>query len=458
MGILQAVKRWLSVSKPVAEKEFNIEPIGSTQMQSWVTECVNAYKGSPLWLSPDDHIDTVNFAKTLCSEAARLAMLGTKITVDGSARAKWLQERIDAYYGKIREWVEYGCAYGTIILKPNGENVALYTPGEFEVTHTTGGKIDGVVFHNAEKLGDKWYTRLEYHRFEGSSYVISNKCYVGNSKGNTEKRIDIALTPWSDLAEETSVSNISGPLFAVFRTPGANNIDLGSALGLPIFSEAIQELRDLDVAYSRNSKEVLDSKRLVMLDTDRVLPYGTAGALDKVTMPDYIKLVDGDTSTESDIYHEINPALNTETRMVGINALLGQIGFKVGFSNGYFVFNESGGIQTATQVESDDRRTIQFIKDIRDQLEECLRGLIYSLDVFVTLYGLAPAGSYEAIYDFGDLTYNHEEDRAVWQTWATLGFVPKWMVLTKFAGMTEEEAKAAVAEAQPKTMLFGGEE
>lgn len=448
-----------------AKEEFNIEPIGSEQLRRWVTECVNAYKGNPLWLDADDHIDTVNFAKTLCSEAARLAMLGTKITVDGSARAKWLQERIDAYYGKLREWVEYGCAYGTIILKPNGENVALYTPDEFEVTHTTGSKIDGVVFHNAEKLGDKWYTRLEYHRFEGSSYVISNKCYAGNSKGNTEKRIDIALTPWSDLAEDTSVSNISSPLFAVFRTPGANNIDLGSALGLPIFSEAIQELRDLDVAYSRNSKEIIDSKRTVLLDSDSMVFAGapapkTASALrsarNQFGLPDYVRNVRGDGREM--FYQEINPTLQTETRMVGINALLGQIGFKVGFSNGYFVFNESGGIQTATQVESDDRRTIQFIKDIRDQLEECIRGLIYALDVFATLYRLAPAGSYEAVYDFGDLTYNHEEDRAVWQTWATLGFVPKWMVLTKFAGMTEEEAKAAVAEAQPKTMLFGGEE
>ena len=451
--------------KPRAKEEFNIEPIGSEQLRRWVTECVNAYKGNPLWLDDDDHIDTVNFAKTLCSEAARLAMLGTKITVDGSARAKWLQGSVDAYYGKLREWVEYGCAYGTIILKPNGENVALYTPDEFEVTHTTGRKIDGVVFHNAEKLGDKWYTRLEYHRFEGSSYVISNKCYVGNSKGNTEKRIDIALTPWSDLAEETSVSNISGPLFAVFRTPGANNIDLGSALGLPIFSEAIQELRDLDIAYSRNAKEVLDSKRTVLLDSDTKLPAGasvpkTSAAIgrarEQMGLPDYVRNVRGDGREM--FYQEINPTLQTETRMVGINALLGQIGFKVGFSNGYFVFNESGGIQTATQVESDDRRTIQFIKDIRDQLEECLRGLIYALDVFATLYGLAPAGSYEAVYDFGDLTYNRDEDRTRWWGYVVAGKIPMWMFLTKFEGMTEEEARAAVAEAQPKTMLFGGEE
>ena len=451
--------------KPRAKEEFNIEPIGSEQLRRWVAECVNAYKGNPLWLDADDHIDTVNFAKTLCSETARLTMLGTKISVDGSARAKWLQGRIDAYYGKLREWVEYGCAYGTIILKPNGENVDVYTSDEFEVAHSTGGKIDGVVFHNAEKLGDKWYTRLEYHRFEGGSYVISNKCYVGSSKGNTEKRIDIALTPWADLADETSISNIEDTLFAVFRTPGANNIDLGSALGLPIFSEAIQELRDLDIAYSRNAKEVLDSKRTVLLDSDTMLSAGTSvpktsaalgRAREQMGLPDYVRNVRGDGREM--FYQEIDPTLRTETRMVGINALLGQIGFKVGFSPGYFVFNEKTGMVTATQVESDDRRTIQFIKDIRDQLEECLSGLIYALNVFATLYGLAPAGSYEAVYDFGDLTYNREEDRTRWWGYVVAGKIPMWMFLVKFEGMTEDEAKAAVAEAQPKTMLFGGEE
>ena len=67
--------------KPKAKDEFNIEPVGSAQMREWVMECVNAYRGNPCWLDPDDHIDTVNFAKTLCSETTRLTMLGTKITV-----------------------------------------------------------------------------------------------------------------------------------------------------------------------------------------------------------------------------------------------------------------------------------------------------------------------------------------------------------------------------------------
>ena len=442
-----------------ARDEFNIEPISSAQMDAWIQECVQIYKGSPSWISEEDHIDTVCFAKAVCSETARLATLGIGIHIDGSARAEWLQAQIDSVYYQLREWVEYGCAYGTVILKPNGDSVQLYTYGNFEITHCTNGKIDGAIFHNYQKVGDNWFTRLEYHRFEGRLYAITNKCYIGNSPNDTKKAIDIKQTPWADLMEEARIANMDRPLFGVLRMPHANNIDISSPYGLPVFSEAVQELRDLDIAYSRNAKEIVDSKRTVLLDSDRLLPNAKKLAAGENALPDYVKLVDGSGELGSDIYHEINPELNTDTRLKGINALLSQIGYKIGFSNGYFVFNESSGIQTATGVEAEQQRTVQFIKDVRDKLEDCLSGLIYALNVFADLYALAPGGIYEIVYDFGDITYDREHDRGRWWNYVAQGKVPAWRFFVKFEGMTEEDAKAMVAEAAPKQpSLFGKEE
>ena len=442
-----------------ARDEFNIEPISSAQMDAWIQECVQIYKGSPSWISEEDHIDTVCFAKAVCSETARLATLGIGIHIDGSARAEWLQAQIDSVYYQLREWVEYGCAYGTVILKPNGDSVQLYTYGNFEITHCTNGKIDGAIFHNYQKVGDNWFTRLEYHRFEGHIYAITNKCYIGNSPNDTKKAIDIKQTPWADLMEEARIANMDRPLFGVLRMPHANNIDISSPYGLPVFSEAVQELRDLDIAYSRNAKEIVDSKRTVLLDSDRLLPNAKKLAAGENALPDYVKLVDGSGELGSDIYHEINPELNTDTRLKGINALLSQIGYKIGFSNGYFVFNESSGIQTATGVEAEQQRTVQFIKDVRDKLEDCLSGLIYALNVFADLYALAPGGIYEIVYDFGDITYDREHDRGRWWNYVAQGKVPAWRFFVKFEGMTEEDAKAMVAEAAPKQpSLFGKEE
>lgn len=228
-----------------------------------------------------------------------------------------------------------------------------------------------------------------------------------------------------------------------------------------------EEFKDLDIAYSRNAKEIRDSKRTVLLDSDRLLPTagdkvinsaaGFVAKREELGLPDYVKNVFGDG--QSNFYEEINPTLNTDVRLIGINALLSQIGYKCGFSNGYFVFNESTGIQTATGVEAEQQRTIQFIKDCRDKLESCLDGLIYALNVFADLYDYAPVGEYEVVYDFGDITYDKETDRARWYGYVTGGHIPFWYYLVKHEGYSEEEAKQLEMAAKPKEpTLFGLEE
>lgn len=440
-----------------AKEEFNIEPIISQSMENMISKCISIYCGKPYWVDDADHIKTVNFAKSVCSETARLAMLGTKITVDGSARAEWLQREIDKVYYKFREWVEYGCAYGTVIIKPNGNGVDFVSPEDFIVTNSNNGIIDGVVFINRAIEGKKHFTRLEYHRFVNDVYCITNKCYVGDTKNDTEKVVNIEKTPWNGLAEESFIQNVDRPLYGVLTMPHANNVELNSPFGMPIFSEALEELKDLDIAYSRNAKEIFDSKRTVLLDSDRLLPSGGKVAQtgtyferqrESMGLPNYVKNVCGN-GTE-DFYQEINPQLNTDTRLNGLNAYLSQVGYKVGYSNGYFVFNEAGGIQTATEVESNDRRTIQLIKDVRDKVEACLEGVIYAMNVFADLYDLAPVGVYEVVFNFGDITYNVEEDRQRWWGYVVSGKVPAYKYFMKFEGMSEEEAKEMIVEATPK--------
>ena len=136
------------------------------------------------------------------------------------------------------------------------------------ITDYENGEISGVVFINREVVGKKYYTRLEYHRFVETIetknilgyrkfygvYAITNRCYVGDSENDTSKKIDIAKTPWAELLEESFIQNVDSPLYGVLKMPHANNVDVDSPMGLPIFSDAIEELKDLDIAYSRNSK------------------------------------------------------------------------------------------------------------------------------------------------------------------------------------------------------------
>ena len=465
MNIFSTIKGWIkSLFSGRIKEEFNIEVVNSPEMSSFISECINIYRGCPNWINSDDGIKSVNFAKSVCSEVARLVTLDINVGIEGSVRGELLHKQIEAFYPEMRKWVEYAAAYGTIILKPNGEGVDAIAPNMFEVTSVEDGKIKGAVFYDVahDPQSKKWYTRLEWHRFDGDIYRITNRCFISDTESGRGKPIDIKSTPWAVLTDDVAISNVDKMLFGVIRMPDANNIDPQSALGLPVFAGAINELADLDVAYSRNAEEIMDSARTVLLDSDRLFTSGQrvsssmAAAAEKAGLPRFVKAVQG--ANNEDIYHEINPNLNTETRLTGINALLSQIGYKCGFSNGYFVFNESHGISTATQVEADQQRTVQLVKDIRDALKYGLDGLVYALDKFADLYTLAPAGLYEVNYNFGDITYSYEEDKAKWWGYVQAGKVPAWLYFVKFEGMTEEEAKEVTAEAQPKPLLFGGDD
>lgn len=467
MNFFQRVKGWIAMNLfNWVKDEFDISPVSSGTLSEFISNCVEIYKGNPYWLNVDDHIKTVNFAKTICSETAQLTMLDTEITITGSARADWLQEQINAIMPRLRHYVEYGCAYGAIILKATDNGVDIVLPGNFEVCGIDGDVITDIVFCDEQysPTEDKWYTRLERHTMHDNMvYTIENRCFAAKTRDAKGKAVDIAATPWAGMMEFAELNNIEHPLFAIFRTPAANDIDERSPLGLPVFASAVEELHDLDVAYSRNAKEILDSKRTILLDSDRLLPAagklgrdGRARAIEAAGLPDMVRLVEGTGS--DDIYHEINPTLNTEMRMTGINALLSQIGFKCGFSNGYFVFNEKTGMVTATQVESDDRRTIQLIKDVRAQLQTCIDSLVYALDKYADLFRFAPLGAYEVAYDFADITANLEEDRARCYSWVMAGKYPFWMYLVKYEGYTEDEARQIEQETQATNTLYGADE
>lgn len=455
-----------------AKELFGVKPVDTVELVNFLDRCAKAYRGEPDWLNDDNDVVTINFAQTVSSEVARLATMNAEITLTGSPRAEWIQEQLKNILDEsLRQWCEYGCAYGTVIFKPYGSGVELVLPDRFRIVATESGKVTGVVFidRRFDASADRWFTRLEYHHIEDGVYTVSNRYFRGMSEMDEGKQVAMEVTPWVDdaLADDATMEGADRLLFGIFRTPAANNKDPNSPMGLPIFSSALEELKDLDVAYSRNAKEIVDSKRLLLLDADRLYSAGQKlppsrqareAHIKNSGLPDYVKAVEGSGSMEKEIYHEINPTLQTDKRLTGINALLSEIGFKCGFSNGYFVFNEKTGMVTATEVESDDRRTLQMVNDVRKALQGCLENMIYALNWFADAYRLAPRGTYEIAYDFADLTLNEEEDKARWWGYVVQGKVPAWVYFNKFEGYTEEEAKALVAAADTEDPDLAPEE
>ena len=482
MGIIQTIKRWWdSLWQKEAQDKFGVETIESDVMKSALNDWVNIYQGKPDWTLPDDKgnvdIESFNFAKKLCNETARLTTLALGITVEGSARADWINSFMESYIARMKnEECEKACAFGYIILKPNGEGIDYVMPWDFCPTHATDGKIDGgIFFDHYHEPWDKWYyTRLEWQRFEDVSedvriFRITNKTYKATGANGIEQECNIKETVWANLQEDVAYENIEQPLFSIFKMPLSNNIDMSSPLGVSIFSNAQKELKSLDIAWTRLEDEIFDSQKITFLG-DMLIDepgrpvrsrFAPGGAVDKTgkALPRHVRILPG--STTGDECHEVNPALQTADRLSGIDHFLNLVGVKCGYSTGQFVLNGRTGHVTATQVEADDRETIQYIKQTRDSFQSATDGLIYALDKYADIYNLAPVGVYEVDYDFGDITYNWEEDRSRHWGYVMQGKYPLWLYYTKFEGMSEEEAKLLVAEAksenEPKDGLFGEE-
>lgn len=482
MGIIQTIKRWWdSLWQKEAQDKFGVDTIESDVMKAALNDWVNIYQGKPDWTLPDDKgnidIESFNFAKKLCNETARLTTLALGITVEGSARADWINSFMESYIARMKnEECEKACAFGYIILKPNGKGIDYVMPWDCCPTHATDGKIDGgIFFDHYHEPGDKWYyTRLEWQRFEDVSedvriFRITNKTYKATGEKGIGQECNIKETVWANLQEDVAYENIEQPLFSIFKMPLSNNIDMSSPLGVSIFSNAQKELKSLDIAWTRLEDEIFDSQKITFLG-DMLIDepgrpvrsrFAPGGAVDKTgkALPRHVRILPG--STTGDEYHEVNPALQTSDRLSGIDHFLNLVGVKCGYSTGQFVLNGRTGHVTATQVEADDRETIQYIKQIRDSFRVATDGLIYALDKYADIYSLAPVGVYEVNYDFGDITYNWEEDRARHWQYVTMGKYPLWMYYVKFEGMSEEEAKAVAAEAktenEPQEGLFGEE-
>ena len=447
-------------------KEFGVDLITSDDMNNALTKWDNISTGKPPWKNAADEIDTVNMAKHISDTRAKLTTLDIGIAISGSARADFLQELADDLLKRLPDKIAEADRLGGIMIKWNGKTWDYVLPGSFGITaKDDNGDIVGAIFTSHASQGKAYYTRLEYHRFEGADangplYVVTNKAFKNQIEGNKSvlgapvKLQSVAA--WANMQDEVKISKLEKPLFAYYRVPGANTVDSSSPLGLSVFANALTELKAIDVAVSRKNAEIEDSKHITFVGQTVIQNAVNKG----IKLPRFVKglgmgINDGETSA----IHEHVPTILTDARIKDINFNLSMAGVKCGFSEGVFVMDGQTGMITATQVESDDRDTIQTIKADRDALRDALEQAFYGADAMITLLNLAPLGEYEINFNFGDITYSYEEDKAAWRYYAQQGWIPKWLYFVKFEGMSEEEAKALTAEAAEANVepgLFGG--
>ena len=479
----------MNLFKTSAEKEFNVDIISSDLMEMAQIEWQNIIKGRPYWKS--ENVRTIDFAKFLCYYTSKKTCLDLNVTISGSNRADYINKCVRAMIQKsIRDKVEDACGVGGIILKPNGTYnpagaIDYVMPGNFAVTEkNSNGDILGVIFIDRQIKGDDYYTRLEYQHFTsgigddgentGRTYTIENKAFKSRGSDSLGRSIKLTDVPeWKDIPESITISNIEKPLFGYFKMPYNNTIDYASPEGVAVFANCIEELHDLDVAWSRKGDEVDDSQHITFLDENALVKRDkNTGDKARIELPRFVKGLKRGVDAQNTI-DEHTPTMLTEQRVKDINSILSMISTKAGFSQGQFVLDRKTGIATATEIESDDSETVETITDIRNALKTAIKDLIYAIDKYCDVFFNMPSGYVNAldedvadedVFYFKDLLASFEQDRTRAYQLVLNGVYSKRKYLKEYEGFNDKEVDDMFAEREEedaknkKEGLFGDDE
>lgn len=421
-------------------QKLKTKPEETDRMTAAIARWGAMYEDRGPWLS--EEVRSLNLPAAISAELARLATIEMKSVVSGSDRADYLNDAYQWVLQNIRRFAEYACAKGGVVWKPYVQDGRLqvdfvqadcFLPVQFNAK----GEITGAVFIDRISRDNKVYTRLEEHLLRGGQYTITNTCYVGATRDDIGKEIPPDAVPeWASLEKEAVLAGVSRPLFAYFKMPMANTVDLGSPLGVSVFSRAEDLIRQADLQYSRLLWEFESGKRAVFVD-ESALRRDFSG---RPILPDkrlYRLLNTGDDT----LFHDWSPAIREEALSSGLNRIFQRIEFNCGLAYGT-ISDPQNVDKTAAEIHAARQRSYAMVVDIQTALEKALEQLVYAMDVWCSLYGLANDGEYSVSFDFDDSIVadrktEFEEKKALLES----GVLLPWEFRAWYMGESEEQAK-----------------
>ena len=434
--------------RAVAEREFGTSPAVSMTMEQQIALWYAMLVNTPPWR--DCNVKAVGLPAAICREVTRPTLVEFTANITGSQRADYLNDGFQLAKENFGKALELGLALGGVALKPyiygdkllvDMTGAAGFQPTKFD---PAGRCVGGVFRDKPVKVNGKYYVRLESHDLTDTVYTIKNKAYYSDSTGSVGAPAPLEVVPeWADIQEEVTIQNMDGPLFDYFKTPIANTADTNSLCGMSIYGDAatVELIKQADEQWERLRWEFKSGERKVLMDGNTT----TANMFDK-------RLFEiGAFTADGDFYQFLNPELRNDAVYKGFQDVIRRIEFNVGLSYGD-ISDPQTVEKTATEIRSGKQRKYVLISSIQTALEHTFDALIYAMDVYATLYGLAADGEYEVTYDWGDSILDDQETKdnefARDLQLLNAGIMNDWEFRAKYFNEDEETAKAALPKMQ----------
>lgn len=397
-------------------------PDGDTYYSTVIPICRDIYGGAPPWKRVkksglysrgEREMNGLNMAKILCDEMSALTFTEqTAITVSDER----LQEFIDGvltdngFYKNLPAWLSRAYALGGGVLKIfyADEKISVdylsadcFYPVEYNSRQITGG-----VFEASHIRGRDYYTLLERYGVDNGNAEIEHKLFRSSTRGTLGNEVPLSELYDAEIPDKFTYEGVNAPLFAYFKPAAANNLDILSCLGMPIFAGCFDTLKALDIAFDSFCREfILGRKRIIV-------PSNCIRTVVDPETGETKRYFDADDEVyqamKCDEEKDLHIADNTMTlrigeHVAGINALLNILCCQTGLSAGTFDFNSSGGMKTATEIISENSKTFRTAKSNKNMLSETLEQLVRSIISLGQYYELCPAvDDYDVTVAFND--------------------------------------------------------
>lgn len=412
---------------------------------------------------------TLKMAKIVSHEMAAL-VFNEKCTVTVSDDA--LQEAIDnvlktaSFAKNFQRHLEYGFALGGFVPRPfvaNGKICIGYVaaPHFFPITVINGRVREGVLAVVSTR-GRYKYTLLEWHTYEGDRYVITSELYKSKTGSELGVRVDLAELYGENAPDDEvrlDAANFPDPLLPYIQPNIANNFDLTSPQGISIFANAIDTLRELDVAFDSFEREFRLGKKTILVPA-----YMLKGINDPET-GQIVRYYDPDTEVFEGLDmddtadkgnagpKDVTSALRVDEHVAAINALLNILAMQTGFSAGTFAFTAGEGVKTATEVVSENSKTFRTKNSHEVIVEEGLKELIRGICGLAKEYGLFPVPTeFDITVNFDDSVAETRGDNAAYYSGlVSQGLYSKKRAIMRIFDVPEDEAQEILDEIQQES-------
>lgn len=432
-----------------AKQALNVDVAISAEMQKAIDLWTQMFTDRAPWL--DDTTQSLSLPASIAGEIARLVTVEAESDISGSQRADYLAGEYARVRDRLRSNVELAAAIGGIAFKPyvDGGHILVdcvpawrFTPTAFNAL----GEMTGAVFAERAVRGKTYYTRMEYHELTDDGYTIRNAAFRSLSEGSlgTPCGLD-AVDEWAGLEPEMTIRYKDGKaperaLFAYFRMPLANTIEPESPLGVSAYSRAVGLIKEADKQYSRILWEYEGSELAIdASDTALRMDEKQGGALPKRNRRLFRKL-GLDRGNGGDLYEVFNPAIRDGALFNGLNQLLKRIEFNCNLA--YGTLSDPQAVdKTAEEIRSSRQRSYSAVCDIQKALQGALEHLIWAMDMYATLYNLAPRGAYKTSFTWGDGVLENAAEEFARRTMLTdSGYLKPEKLIGWYFGVSDEEA------------------